>query len=55
MLVATQAPFSLPLDEMQNVETRVALTATLTGHSHGVPVDAHKARNEVDLISAATR
>lgn len=53
--MATQALFSLPLDEMQKVATRVALTGTLTGQSHNVPVDAQKARNQVDLIGAAIR
>lgn len=53
LLGATQALMHLPLDEMQTVASRVTLTGTLVGKSHGVKVDAAAAARQHKLIGLA--
>lgn len=53
LLGATQALMQLPLNEMQTVASRVALTGTLVGKSHGVKVDAAAASRQYKLIGLA--
>lgn len=53
LLGATQALMQLPLDEMRAVASRVTLTGTLVGKSHGVKVDPGAAMRQHKLIGLA--